>query len=401
VESVESPLLAKGIVLSDGRSRYVLCAIDWCRIQNSTYDLFREKLAKAVDTTPSRVAVQCTHCHEAPLADAGIQKALGDTPSAPLHLDLRFAEQVTDRLAEAAKASLAHPRPFTEIGWGRGKIDHVASNSRVVMPDGKLVERPSVTTNAAIQAQPEGKIDPWVRTVTLLDEGTPLVRMHYYACHPENTMSRGKVLPDVFGPLRRRLESEEGIPHLYFAACGGDIGMGKYHLPSAEECRARVLDRMISGIHEAIRTTDRCPVAAIAWKTSEVRLVSKADPRILETELRNKVGDPSLPAKTRISAAQGISWLERARVKPEIELSCLRIGPVSIVHLPGEPFLDYQLYAQSLGSGFVAVAGYGDGGPGYLCTDAVSTEGGYQPDSSRVGPPSEARLREAIAEVLR
>lgn len=401
VESVEAPLLAKGIVLSDGQNRYVLCAMDWCRIQNSTYDLFRQKIAQAVETPPSCVAVQCTHCHEAPLADEGIQKALAETPSPLLHLDLEFAKRITDRLAEAARASLAHPRPFTEVGWGRGKIERVASNSRVFMPDGKLVERPSVTTNASIQAQPEGKIDPWVRTVTLFGQGVPLVRLHYYACHPENSMSRGKVLPDVFGPLRRRLEAEEGIPHLYFAGCGGDIGMGKYHVSSAEECRAGVIDRMTAGIHEAIRTTERSPISSIAWKTSSVRLVTKTDPRTAAGALRKTVGDPRLPPKDRIGAAQGLSWLERVKVKPEIELSCLRLGPVSIVHLPGEPFVEYQLYAQSLGSGFVAVAGYGDGGPGYLCTDEAWVEGGYQPSSSRVGPPSEMRLRQAIAEVLR
>lgn len=401
VESVEAPLLAKGLVLSDGPNRYVLCAVDWCRIQNSTYDLFRQKIARAADTRPSCVALQCTHCHEAPLADAGIQKALAESPSPVLHLDLEFANRVADRLAEAARASLAHLRPFTEVGWGRGKVERVASNSRVFMPGGKLVERPSVTTSAAIQAQPEGRIDPWVRTVTLFEEGVPLVRMHYYACHPENSMTRGKVLPDIFGPLRRRLEAEEGIPHLYFAACGGDIGMGKYHVPSALECRAGVIDRMVAGIHEAIRTTERSQVSSMAWKTSSVRLVTKSDPGTAESELQKAVGDPSLPPKVRIGAAQGLSWLERVRVKPEIELSCLRLGPVSILHLPGEPFVEYQLYAQSLGPGFVAVAGYGDGGPGYLCTDEACAQGGYQPGSSRVGPPSEIRLREAIAEALR
>src|SRR5271167_4767265 len=41
LEKIEHPLLAKGIVLDDGQRRYVLCAIDWCTLCNSTYDLFR------------------------------------------------------------------------------------------------------------------------------------------------------------------------------------------------------------------------------------------------------------------------------------------------------------------------------------------------------------------------
>jgi dienelactone hydrolase len=48
----------------------------------------------------------------------------------------------------------------------------------------------------------------------------------------------------------------------------------------------------------------------------------------------------------------------------------------------------------------VAVAAYGEGGPGYICTDAALNEGGYEPTESRVGPPSEFRLKAAIAKLL-
>ena len=89
-----------------------------------------------------------------------------------------------------------------------------------------------------------------------------------------------------------------------------------------------------------------------------------------------------------------------ARRCREAGIPLVRLGPVSILHLPGEPFIEYQLYAQSLSTGFVAVAGYGEGGPGYVCTDEACVEGGYQPGASRVCPPSEQRLREAIAEAM-
>ena len=63
--------------------------------------------------------------------------------------------------------------------------------------------------------------------------------------------------------------------------------------------------------------------------------------------------------------------------------------------------MEFQLYAQSLcPTGFVAVAAYGEGGPGYICTDAALAEGGYEPTESRVGPPSEFRLKAAICELL-
>ena len=75
-----------------------------------------------------------------------------------------------------------------------------------------------------------------------------------------------------------------------------------------------------------------------------------------------------------------------------IELSSLQIGDVYIVHLPGEPMICFQLFAQGLRPGaFVAVAGYGDGGPGYLCPAASLPRGRLRAD----GLPREARVRAA------
>ena len=47
----------------------------------------------------------------------------------------------------------------------------------------------------------------------------------------------------------------------------------------------------------------------------------------------------------------------------------LRLGPIEILHLPGELFVEYQLAAQKLRpDSFVCVAAYGDYGPGYIGT---------------------------------
>ena len=66
-----------------------------------------------------------------------------------------------------------------------------------------------------------------------------------------------------------------------------------------------------------------------------------------------------------------------------------------------ETFIEDQLYAQSLRpKDFVAVAAYGQGGPGYVCTDVAYGEGGYEPVDSLVGPPLESDLKAAIARLL-
>ena len=89
------------------------------------------------------------------------------------------------------------------------------------------------------------------------------------------------------------------------------------------------------------------------------------------------------------------------RSRQPIELSSLEIGNVHIVHLPGEPMVCFQLFAQGLRpADFVAVAGYGDGGTGYICPEKAFSEGGYEPTASNVKPESEALLKKAIAALL-
>jgi hypothetical protein len=63
--------------------------------------------------------------------------------------------------------------------------------------------------------------------------------------------------------------------------------------------------------------------------------------------------------------------------------------------------LEFQKYAQRLRPDrFVAVAGYFDCGPGYICTDAAFVEGGYEPTAANAGIGSEGKLKTAIRDVI-
>ena len=85
-------------------------------------------------------------------------------------------------------------------------------------------------------------------------------------------------------------------------------------------------------------------------------------------------------------------------------MTCLRLGRARVLHLPGELFVEYQLAAQKLRPDlFVAMAAYGDYGPGYIGTEIAYSQGGYEtePRSSLVAPSVERVLMEAIERLLR
>lgn len=123
------------------------------------------------------------------------------------------------------------------------------------------------------------------------------------------------------------------------------------------------------------------------WRTASLQLPAQPAP-----PLEGKTGQDLYRAAITAAFA--------ARKTP-LELSVLEIGGASLLHLPGEPMLEFQKYAQDLAAGrFVAVAGYGDISPGYLCTDRAFDEGGYEPSASNGAPGTEARAKTAIRQLL-
>ncbi len=400
LEAVDEPLLGKGIILSDGRTRVVLCALDWCELRTASHDLMRRKMAEAAGVPESQVALHTVHPHNAPMADLRAQELIERETSPPAHLDVAFMHAAAERAAAAVRQAARQMRPFTHIGYGKAKVEKFASTRRIPQPNGKVLVRSSSAKSAALHAAPEGRIDPWLRTITFFDGPKPLVRLHYYASHPMSFYGDGRGSPDTPGWARARLEAEEGIPHIYFTGCGGDVGAGKYN-DGTPEARAALIERLVAGMKGAIAATTVAQATALMWRTADVRFARRVEPGFSDARLQQVMADPKAPVARRLNAALALAFYERLAARPTVEISCLRIGPVWMLHLPGEPFVEYQLYAQSLRpEAFVAVAGYGDCGMGYICTDAAFAEGGYEPTASLVGPPSEQRLKSAIAQLL-
>ena len=399
LETVETPLLAKGIVLECDGQRYVLCAVDWCTLRNSAHRMFQARLADAVGTDPSRVAVHCVHQHTAPSVDADAQKLLQDTEKPLQRIDLAFLDEVTKRLAEAAKQAVDKLEPFNQVGLGTARVDRVASIRRLRAEDGSALTRWSSCKDPKLRAMPEGNIDPILKTITLARDRRPLVRLHYYATHPQSFYGDGRACWDVPGFARQRLEAKEGVFQIYFTGCAGDVTMGKYN-DGSPEARRQLSQRLYAALAAASAATRWFPADSIQWRVVRVRLPVRNEPDWQLDRNRALLADPEQSETVRTRAAGRVACA--LRMKEPIELSLLAIGPVHILHLPGEPMIEFQHFAQTvLAERVVAVAGYGLGDPGYLCTAQAYEEGGYEPSASMCPPEAEEILKRAIRKLLK
>jgi hypothetical protein len=402
--AVGMPLTARGIVLRGSGDPIVLCAVDWIGISNGGYSAWKESIAAAVDTTPDRVSVHVLHQHDAPRCDFSAAELLDGQGLEDVMFDAAFARRVIADVSAAAKQALDSPTPVTQLGLGEAKVDKVASTRRILGDDGKIkVTRYTATRDPAVRAEPEGVIDPNVKSISFWNEDTPIVVLTYYATHPQSYYRTGVAHPDFPGMARHLREAtHNGLTHVHFNGAGGDIGAGKYN-DGAPETRQVLAVRLAEGMAKAYESTKKIPLDAedVGWKVAPVRL--PVSTHLDEGELEAQLNDDTLPEAQRIGAAKDLVWLRRSLAGDTVDVACLSLGPARVVHMPGELSVEYQLAAQRmLPDQFVAMAAYGEYAPGYICMEAHYAQGGYEasPGASKVSPEVEAVLMSAMGKVL-
>ncbi|MGI6461278.1 MAG: hypothetical protein ACOX5J_14525 [Candidatus Hydrogenedentales bacterium] len=401
-QEIVDPLTARGVVLWAADGPIVLCAVDWVGIGNEAHDAWRDALAKAANTTRERVAVHTVHQHDTPGADYTAEHFLAGNGIGGAMFDVEPAVQALNRVAAAVAEAAGRPERVTHLGVGMGRVEKVASNRRILGPDGQCGPmRASSCRNEDLRNAPEGVIDPNLRMLSFWNEDKPVACLSYYATHPQSHYGKGGVSWDFVGIARALRDAAlPGTLHVHFNGAGGDIAAGKYNDGSPEN-RPVLAARLAEGMRLAWESTEKAPITAsdLHWRTFPVSLpVSEVYDMMEEGKI---LADETANTRRRVRAARALAWFYRMSSGHRIELTALDIGPVTVLHMPGELSIGYQLAAQEMGSErFVCLAAYGDYAPGYICLSEAYSQGGYEPSASRVSPEVEGVLMQGMRALL-
>lgn len=397
-EGISEPLTANGIILfPENDLPVVLCALDWCELSNDEYDLWLQRLAAGAGTTPERVTVHCIHAHDSPWPDRGAQNILDEAGNHNVIMWRDWNDNVLANAENAARQAVPSAQAVTAVRSGKAKVHQVASNRRVKDENGNIHVRWTRCRDAAVRAAPEGIIDPYLKTISFWNCGQKLVALHYYAVHPTSYDGTGRISTDFVGIARERMAAQEGIPHIYFTECAGNITAGKYNDGVADN-RELFTQRIFDAMVEAQNNSREFHPGEIQWKIHPIILPA----RETEKQLQDLINGENVIDKVKSRAAISLRFQQRGNSGIPINISALHLGnDIISVHLPGESFIEYQLYAQELSpKATVVVPSYADCGPGYIPLAASFAEGGYEPTDAFCNEECEEIMREAIKKVV-
>lgn len=420
---------AKGIAILNAGAPIILVAVDWGGIDGATRDEWARRLAEAAGTTPDRVAIHVLHQHEAGGGRLGLSNELLKrglaSPPAPGEPDQNgYVEQVMSSSVQALRAALPAAKPVTHIGTAKAKAERIASNRRILGPDGKVtlvrqsayVYTPHVHKRLQEWARrdgyrlspdypeearnaPEGLIDPYVHMLSFWNGDKPVAALSYYATHPQLTVGTGVVTSDFVGLARTNREQETGTFHVHFNGAGGNVTPGKYS-DGSEQALLGMTSRMTDALTRAWKSTKRQKVRPtdVEWRTTTVHLRSKFTEA--PEELRRIADNPNKPKEERAEAVRKLVFIER--LNGGTRLNALRLGDAYSVYMPSELFVEYQLAAQKMRpQNFVAMAAYGEA-LSYIGTAKAYSEGGYETvTASSLTADAEPILLEGMSQLLR
>jgi len=362
---LSDPLYLRGIILDDGNTKCIIASMDYCGLMNSAHEQLVKAIADAVETLADNVIIHCIHQHDAPLINFEIEDIL-NVKTFPR----KWWNDLLAEIAIECHKSLSEMLNISSLGYAQTKINGYASNRRIIGTNGKLeAMRYSKCADKELKNNPVGIIDPFLRTVAFRDLNNQIVASwSFYATHPQVANGRNMFSADAPGEAVKIVENSfsNSFP-CFFTGAGGNITAGKYTSPFDLEGNLKKFGKILAdGINHNLNS--------IHCKECED---FSLDTESFEFPRKQKISYSSEEGTENTKIFEAV--LESCAKNTEYQLKILSVGTVKIMFFPGEPFVEYQLFAQSLIPGdFIAIAGNCSNNFLYMPMEKSFKEGGYE-----------------------
>ncbi len=398
---VHDPLFVHALAVEANRRRCLLVSVDGVAIPTQRAAALRKRLVAALGLEPASVLLAATHTHNGP-------ETLNEEDDSRIRVWQGLGQAILGAAEEAAGKMTETRLRYTYCDLP------IAIN--------RYQHRLKIGENT---------VDPRLDVLAFEDaQGKHLGVLYHYAAHPTCAMrAESRISGDYCGLADRTIEKELGGFAMFFnGACGNiNLEVGERSFASARRHAAQVAKAAMRAIS---RSPDPVDNVCLEFQVREVALDIKTDlpeldvsedlaawqrelERIRATEWRATIADPvrqdeafALYQKYRTALWRQLLH-ERATCHPveTVSLQCLHFGPLTLVAVPGELFVEHQLWLQKqFPERRVAVVGYANGYVGYIPTRESLAAETYETQATlmhRVDGAAGAKLMTTAVECIR
>ncbi len=405
------PRFAKGFLDDIKASVFTLCcgdetvaiiSIDACMLDTDLVCRYRLAIERATGLSRNKIFLTNTHTHTGPLFT---ETDMFDAPADPIK---SYADFVEGQLCEAVKAALDDLVP-TQMGYAVANApERVAYIRRHRMKDGSTVTCPPIDDPDIVG--PIGELDQRVNVLRFDREGRHPFVLVNYGLHAD-TVNGELLSADWPYWLKRTLDAAlDGVDCMFICGAQGDVGSTNVH-PKAGDMNdteisfdnemkspgmARFVGRAVAGA--VLQVYDKvcyCGVDSIQMiaRTVPVRLnipEARQIPLAEKYKMLHEAGrDDEIPytameLTTVVAEALRICKYQHSPEFLDLHMLGLRIGPVALVGIPGEPFTEVGVkIKESEGFDLILPCALTNGYEGYFPVKSAYDEGGYEARASR------------------
>jgi len=391
---IHDPLKAQVLQIQVQDSSALIVTMDLLAIQEQFSQKVRAAISRESGVAENRIMLTCSHTHSGPQGFNLDDVILQESP------DENLQEITLRKLAGASRevGGLLQPVKLS-LGYADG---------------GKA----GLNRNDALNGLSDQQV-----TVLRVDDlnGKPIAVLYNYGCHPTVMGSDNFLISaDYPGAVRRCLSGIYPGTVFHFAnGSAGDVST-RFTRRSASFDEVERIGRIVAGaVLQAMNTAEPIEVDAIDDRWADVDLPLKEFPTIqeaneliqsLRAELveKQKANAPAAEMRKIVTKAEGaeillqqIQQFEGVKSLPA-RLQQLRIGPLSLVGVPGEPFsktfldIKERTHPQN-----IMLIGYANDCKGYFPESAPGLPGTYENFVSPFSIHAALNIKDTIIQMLK
>jgi len=369
---IDAPLFARALWLEESNVTCLIISLDLLAISPSYANFMVRELSTRLNIPEDNIILACSHTHSGPMTAQ--LRGIGSE-------DKNYLSELAELICKAACLA-ENEKKSVKLYWGAAPVEIGINRRQYVAEEDTVVHG----------CNPDAPRDPAVRVMHLLGKDLSIVLFHH-ACHPyclggDYTL----ISPDYWGRAASAL-AECGHQAIYLNGCSGNLAPQRaFEGPQAARAEGRKLAGAVMVACEQARIEENTTLemASVPFEIPYDELPSFEQ---IQNDLNKKdctVRDEERACR-EIQRRMQKAWdewlgdlkgfLEIGSVLPPMKarISVIRIGPGSIVALPGEVFYEIgQKIASQLYADPVCVAAYCHGYIGYVPDSPAFAKGGYE-----------------------